>query len=368
MRKSQVVPFLIILAATVLPAYSQLKFSGKVADVLDGRTVVLELESGRLTATLQYIDTPAPEQPLSQAVKEHLARLVLGRQIEFQPKGIFAAKTLGTLYLKGKDVGQQMVRDGAAWHIPAERTGQEAADSRAYNANEMQARSEKRGVWSIAELKPAWEFRAVKEENERRRKIDDWSVYLGRSKQQAETSRGKSQAAGERQSAPETAGIWPDLDGKTAASAKGLVAGYDAEKKEGFTAAPESRLELNSPAGQRFSQAMDLRAVYAYRGDPNRIEDSIYIIGLLSRSPEQKFAAMNGLSVTVDRDTFEIGAAKRLMRPIGSDVQELLLYKIEPFVMKRIAAGKKVTVRVGRFYGSMLPAQDALKQLLELTD
>jgi endonuclease YncB( thermonuclease family) len=198
--------FILLCAGT---GFSQLKFGGRVIDVIDGKTVVIEMESGRLTAVLQYIETPEPEQPLFQTVKDHLGRLVLGQFVDFQPKGVLPTKTLGTMYLKGLDIAQQMVRDGAAWHIPAEKSGQSPQDGELYRSNELQAKNERRGVWSIQNLKPAWEFREAKNENEKQKKIDEWNVYLENSaaNRPAAVSRTRRQTAEERMQANENVGI-----------------------------------------------------------------------------------------------------------------------------------------------------------------
>lgn len=53
-----------------------------------------------------------------------------------------------------------MLRDGAAWYALPEKNGQDAREREAYQMMETQAKTEKRGVWSIENNKPAWEFRA----------------------------------------------------------------------------------------------------------------------------------------------------------------------------------------------------------------
>ena len=50
LRPLSLLLLLLFLAAT---GSSQRKFGGKVVEVLDGKTVVIEMESGRLTAVMQ---------------------------------------------------------------------------------------------------------------------------------------------------------------------------------------------------------------------------------------------------------------------------------------------------------------------------
>ena len=161
--KENIKPFIfivIVLFLTAISAYPQRKFAGRVVEVVDGKTCVVELPSGKLTVVLQYIEVPDPEQPLHDTVKAHLTNLVLDKKIELMPLGVIKNRTIGRLYVKGVDVSQQMLRDGAAWYSVAERSGQDEDESLVYQDNENQARSEKRGVWGVADLKPVWEYRA----------------------------------------------------------------------------------------------------------------------------------------------------------------------------------------------------------------
>ena len=58
------VRFIFALAVIFLSAglgYSQSTLAGRVVKVLDGKTVVIEISSGKLTAELQYIEVPEPD-------------------------------------------------------------------------------------------------------------------------------------------------------------------------------------------------------------------------------------------------------------------------------------------------------------------
>jgi micrococcal nuclease len=161
MKHSRLIFLIIFTLIFSVSASAQRKFSGTVVDVVDGKTVVLEMQAGsRITVELQYIEVPEPEQQLHQTVKEHLRQMVYGKHVEFLPRGIAENKTVGQISIGGVDVSQQMLRDGAAWHISPEKTGQDETQRELYQTNEALAKAEKRGVWSIENLQPAWEFRA----------------------------------------------------------------------------------------------------------------------------------------------------------------------------------------------------------------
>ena len=119
--------------------------------------------SGKLKVVLQNIETPEPEQPLYGVIKEHLEKFLLGKTAVVFPKVIVNSSTVAQVFVGDVDVSQQMLRDGAAWYKADKKT----AESEIYLSNETQAKAEKRGVWGIAGLKPAWEFRAAKAERDR---------------------------------------------------------------------------------------------------------------------------------------------------------------------------------------------------------
>ena len=64
--KTLLITFLLVFSAQT--AFSQMKLNGKVVEVLDGKTVVIEVSvtKNRLTGELDYIEVPEPEQQLSQ--------------------------------------------------------------------------------------------------------------------------------------------------------------------------------------------------------------------------------------------------------------------------------------------------------------
>ncbi|HEX8735479.1 MAG TPA: thermonuclease family protein [Pyrinomonadaceae bacterium] len=164
MKHPRLILLIIFTLIFGVSALAQRKFGGTVIDVVDGKTVVLEMQAGKkITVELQYIDVPEPEQQLHQTVREHLQQMVYGKQVEFVARGFTETKTIGQLLVGGVDVSQQMLRDGAAWHVLPEVSGQDEVGTKIYTDTEKQAKEEKRGVWGIEGLKPAWEFRAEKQ-------------------------------------------------------------------------------------------------------------------------------------------------------------------------------------------------------------
>lgn len=146
-----------------LSAFGQSRIAGRVVEILDGRTMVLETNSGRMRVQIAYIETPESEQATYAIVKDHLTKMLAGTVVEFRPIRIGDTNSMGTIDLRGVDVGMQLIRDGAAWHEPLETSGQPRAEAAEYAKVQSLAKSEKRGIWSVAGLKAPWELRAERE-------------------------------------------------------------------------------------------------------------------------------------------------------------------------------------------------------------
>lgn len=112
--------FLFVLCVTLIFVSSisaQRRFAGEVVEVLNGNTAVVQLNNGgKVTIVLQFIEVPEPEQQLSQTVKEHLAKFLVGKTVEVNPRGFSTAKTFGQIFLGDTDISYQLLRAGAAWY------------------------------------------------------------------------------------------------------------------------------------------------------------------------------------------------------------------------------------------------------------
>ena len=88
MKNKNAILVLLSVALFAGSAFGQQTLKGKVVDVIDGRTVVIEISTGKLIGVLEFLEVPEPEQPLSRAVKEHLKELVIGKNVDFRAMGI----------------------------------------------------------------------------------------------------------------------------------------------------------------------------------------------------------------------------------------------------------------------------------------
>lgn len=341
----------IVLILTALSAYPQRKFGGRVIEVIDGKTFVIQLQSGKITAVLQYVEIPEPEQPLYQTVKQHLQNLVLDKMVEFQPRIVMSDRTIGQLLVKNVDISQQMLRDGAAWYSVAEKNGQEANQRVVYQNNEEEAKAEQRGVWSIKNLKPAWEFRAEKEELRRQQEQLARQNYARLSfVEEMQQKRVKQARRNVVQQQPE---MWADVGGGNSfdqpLGVGGLLAGFDPVKKVGHISTPSVFLDF---AGG-FLRKVESRVFYVYLGDKLNIENSAYAVGFLSSSREYKFLKSNNLTITADKEKIFLGKARRFYRKSSSSVEELLVYQIKRAQLMKIAKAQKISVQLGGYSGGI---------------
>lgn len=143
--------------------FAQRQLNGKVVDVLTGDTFVLETQSAKFNIRLQYVDAPEATQSLHDVVKSHLSQFILNKQVTVDI-GVSSDGTYsGRVFSAGIDLSIQMLRDGAVWYSVPDGILQNTEEKSAYLSYERMARDEKRGVWSISDLRPAYELRLERE-------------------------------------------------------------------------------------------------------------------------------------------------------------------------------------------------------------
>ncbi len=338
----------IVLVLTAVSAYPQRSFEGKVIEVIDGKTFVMQVPNAKITAVLQYVEVPEPDQPMSQMVKDHLSAMILNQLVEFKPLGFNTERTIGKLTLKGVDVGQQLLRDGAAWHSVNEKAGQPAFERGLYEQNEAQAKAEKLGVWGIAGLKPAWEFRAEKEKAERDRKQREYE----RAALLASTKTVKNPAPVSANSTIQNYAEfdnWSDIRTIDAqAGPGGIIRKYDSARQFGVMWTTQSQIAVTTVGKAPY---LDFRMgyIYAYRPEGKRFA---WAIAILSDAEQYKFAKSNSLTVFVDKEKIEIGKAYRFFGDTGAARRESLVYLVPRNVLVKIANAAEVKVKVGAFSGA----------------
>lgn len=330
--------FLFILALATL-GYSQSTLAGRVVQVIDGKTVVIEISSGKLTAELQYIEVPEPEQPLHGTVREHLEKLVLNKDVVFRSTGFAPGKTFGQIFVSSADVAVQMLRDGAAWHISPERSGQKQSDGDAYAYHQTQARLENRGVWGVKGMKPAWEFRADKLERERE--------SLTAAEMAAAESKGvKYEPVSKTKGAVRRTGPWADVN-PSMKDPGPLMHGYNATSKTGWLSTSWMGVKEmdNMPAGQKI--ACDV--TYIYKQESEKSRTGRFIFTIVSVADEWRFLKANAVSVIVDEKTVYSNKPTRATTKEDGRSVEKLSYEVSKAAIEKIVYGGEVTIKIGDY-------------------
>ncbi len=342
-------PILLLIAifALACEGLSQSTLTGRVVEVLDGKTVVVEVSTGKLKAELQYVEVPEPEQPLSNMVREHLERLVLNKEVTFRSSGFAPGKTFGQLYVNSTDIALQMLRDGAAWHISPEKSGQDSNESDAYEYHQTQARLEKRGVWGVAGMKPAWEFRAEKFQRER-----DARIAAERGSANAIT--GKFEMASLAKKAIRPAGMWSD-ENPSLKNPGPLLHGYNAATKTGWLSTfwMGVKEEGDVPADRK----VVCDVTYLYKQESEKTRTGKFHFTLVSVADEWRFLKANTLSVIVDEKTVAVGKPKRTtLKEEGRSVEKLS-FEISKSAIEKIVYGGDVVLKIGNY--AVFPGQGA---------
>ena len=350
-------------------AFAQLKFNGKVVEVVDGKTVVIELETkNRLTAELQYIEVPESQQQLHQIVKDHLQALLLGKFVEFRANALATTKTVGQIFSDGVDISQQMIRDGAAWYAVAEKEQQDTTESQNYFITESQAKAEKRGIWSIENLMPAWKFRAEKEKinqpqtNPAEKKIIEnqqkTKLIFGQPRFTAEASLNQPNANMDM-----WGGDFGNYFSNENVNAAGLASRYISQFDIGYLATGLKDFKLSESGN---SPKMIYRIYYYYKGSTFKSGEDAFIIGFLAESKSWQFMQANSLSVIMDGQPTSLGKAYRLFRKTDNTAQELLLYRISRDTLAKISHAKQVEFKVGKYSGQVeKTSQTLVSRLLD---
>ena len=339
----------IFLLLSVSAIDAQISISGEVIEVLNGKTAVIAAPSGKVRIELQYIDVPEPGQQFHETVVEHLKNLLLGKVVDYRARTIFKDRTVGRLLLGNIDVSQQMLRDGAAWHIPVKLTGQEASEVAVYSSNEADARAEKRGIWSVDGMKTASEFRIA---------------------QRAATGGSASTLTKDvpklRAVATAKTGSWGDKD-PGLGDVGALLVGYNANTRSGFVGTSYQMVnlsEIEKNAGSR--TAVDF--TYFYKTDEKNGRDGVYVISVASIAPTVRFLAKNELTVINDGKSTVIGKAKRTTYKVGENTQEVLSYTVSRKTIESVVNGGEVILKIGEYRCVAQPAiQYILYNLLQVT-
>ena len=144
---------------TCLPVHAETR-SGRVVWVSDGDTFTLRVGQQKQVVRIEGIDAPEYGQPGGEAARDHLRGLILYRTVTVSTtKRDPYGRHVAAVYRDKWDIGEAMIAAGHAWMF--RRFEKELPPRRAqtYNAAELRAKQDKRGLWRSPDPLPPWAWR-----------------------------------------------------------------------------------------------------------------------------------------------------------------------------------------------------------------
>jgi len=151
-------PGLAILLALLLTTYAQAAtLTGQVVAITDGDTIkLLTPAMQQIKVRLADIDAPERGQPYGKKARQVLSEKIHQRQVEVEDLGTERyRRMIGRIFLDGRNINAEMVRDGAAWVY------RKYSDDPQLLELERQAREQGRGLWALQpdQRMAPWEWR-----------------------------------------------------------------------------------------------------------------------------------------------------------------------------------------------------------------
>ena len=153
---------ILLLLALPLAVYSSgsaAALQGKVADVVDGESIAVVSQNHPLKVKLIGVAAPDPNQAYAAIARQHLADLVLNKNVIVRFTSMRDGCLVGQVLLDQMDVGAQMIRDGVGWYNKSEGSNLSELERQVYQGSEDAARSERRGLWQDESPQAPWDFR-----------------------------------------------------------------------------------------------------------------------------------------------------------------------------------------------------------------
>lgn len=146
---------LIIVATLLACAHARAEtFEGRVVGVSDGDTITVLHDRTPEKIRLNGVDCPEKTQDFGTRAKQFTSGLVFGKQVKvtYQKRERYG-RILGNVSIGGKDLSEELLRAGMAWHYR-----QYSKDAH-LQLLEDEAFEARRGLWSMSKPTPPWQFR-----------------------------------------------------------------------------------------------------------------------------------------------------------------------------------------------------------------
>ncbi len=137
------------------------RIRGSVVHISDGDTFIMQNDNGeRITVRIHAIDAPELSQAFGKESREQLRALIANQTVEVRrQKTDQFRRTVGAVFLEGKDIGLKMIESGYAWHFTQYKKEQPAEEGQAYASAEATALYLQQGLWRDERPVQPWEYR-----------------------------------------------------------------------------------------------------------------------------------------------------------------------------------------------------------------
>jgi micrococcal nuclease len=132
--------------------------SGKVVGISDGDTFKLLMEGNQtVRVRLHGVDAPEKGQDYSTQARQALSALIFGKEVHvIQKNKDRYGRIVGVVYADGQNANEELLKSGLVWHY------KEYDKNEDWAVMEMQAREQKRGLWSQPNPTAPWQWRKEK--------------------------------------------------------------------------------------------------------------------------------------------------------------------------------------------------------------
>jgi micrococcal nuclease len=155
-------PLAIISAVLLLPVLATAAtLQARVIEVPSGNTLVVSNINRTVRIRIKAVVPPEVGQPFNETARDHLRALVFNQAVSVEYTHLAEGYLEAKVFLKGIDIGSQMLRDGVAWYDRANDYELSQADRELYAQCEQAARVEKRGLWQDQSAVAPWEYRRI---------------------------------------------------------------------------------------------------------------------------------------------------------------------------------------------------------------
>jgi micrococcal nuclease len=130
-------------------------FIGKVVGIKDGDTIEVLYDGKSQTIRLMDIDCPEKKQAFGTRAKQFTSDFCFNEvvRVESNGKRDRYKRILGTVLVEDKNLNEELVKAGLAWHY------KKYSDKQTFADMENKARENKIGLWQDPNPKAPWDFR-----------------------------------------------------------------------------------------------------------------------------------------------------------------------------------------------------------------